>query len=256
MKRVIIAMVLAIFPVASVMAERWEFTSNVEQYIPDPEIHQTDTIPVIDSLFIPLHASVEDINIYVGITTNGHADDIDIVIFSPRQEQVYLSHYNHQFPRRWYFDCWFDTEEEEDGPGQLEDYAGQDAYGWWTMICYDISPSAYVCLWRLWRIELYGTQTAITPESDDNLQDFYLAEPQPNPFNESVLIEFGLPVQSSVSIEIFDVLGRRAASVADGTFPAGVHRLRFTAEDLASGTYYINLRTPTARLIKKASLLK
>ena len=45
----------------------------------------------------------------------------------------------------------------------------------------------------------------------------------PNPFNPSTRIRFDLDTASDVTVEIFDVTGRRALTVERGIVPAGVN---------------------------------
>jgi endonuclease/exonuclease/phosphatase family metal-dependent hydrolase len=60
----------------------------------------------------------------------------------------------------------------------------------------------------------------------------------PNPFNPSTIIPFSLPEPSSVTIEVYDVLGRKVATLADQqNFPAGENEVEFFAEGLSSGIY-------------------
>jgi hypothetical protein len=69
----------------------------------------------------------------------------------------------------------------------------------------------------------------------------------PNPFNPSTEISFEILVSSSVTLEIYDVSGRRTGAVALGSFGPGVHRVRWDGRDargreLASGVYFLRLR--------------
>jgi hypothetical protein len=69
----------------------------------------------------------------------------------------------------------------------------------------------------------------------------------PNPFNPSTEISFEIPVSSSVTLEIYDVSGRRTGAVTLGHFGPGVHRVRWdgrdaSGRDLASGVYSLCLR--------------
>jgi len=52
---------------------------------------------------------------------------------------------------------------------------------------------------------------------------FALHPNQPNPFGRTTTIGFDLPIASPVTIEVFDLLGRRVATLAEGEYPAGAH---------------------------------
>ena len=59
----------------------------------------------------------------------------------------------------------------------------------------------------------------------------------PNPFNPATRIGYVLPQAGEVTVEVFDLLGRRVAQLAPGLQPAGRNDVRFDASGLASGLY-------------------
>lgn len=63
----------------------------------------------------------------------------------------------------------------------------------------------------------------------------------PNPFNPSTIIPYSLPAGGQVTLEVFDVLGRRVAVLIDALQPGGIHELEFDARNLPSGTYVARL---------------
>ena len=74
-----------------------------------------------------------------------------------------------------------------------------------------------------------------------------LHRPWPNPFNPRVHVAFSLDVTAHVDLGVFDVAGRRVATLRDGRFPAGRHESIWNGEDeqgqpVASGVYYVLLR--------------
>jgi hypothetical protein len=72
---------------------------------------------------------------------------------------------------------------------------------------------------------------------------FALAQNYPNPFNPSTIIRYDVPVASHVEITVYDVLGRKVATLVDGDIAAGSHELRFSAEGIPSGVYFCWLST-------------
>lgn len=79
----------------------------------------------------------------------------------------------------------------------------------------------------------------------------------PNPFNPETDITFSLPDARRISLEIYDPLGRLVAlPVASGMFSAGTHSVRFNANGLASGVYYVKLRAEETALVRKIVLAK
>ncbi|WP_171032831.1 DUF2341 domain-containing protein [Fodinibius saliphilus] len=88
-------------------------------------------------------------------------------------------------------------------------------------------------------------------------QRFKLKQNYPNPFNPQTKIEFGLPEKSSATIEIYDILGRRIATLAkDKTYPAGFHKISWTPKNLASGIYLYRIRTQERAITKKMTYIK
>jgi hypothetical protein len=70
---------------------------------------------------------------------------------------------------------------------------------------------------------------------------FELAQNYPNPFNPATVIAFSLAEPTLVRLEVFDLLGRRVAVLADEGMAAGTHRVTFDAGDLASCMYVYRL---------------
>jgi len=64
----------------------------------------------------------------------------------------------------------------------------------------------------------------------------------PNPFTEAATLTFTLESAQSVSLLIYDVLGREVARPVAGSRPAGEHRVVWKADRLPLGVYYARLR--------------
>jgi len=73
-------------------------------------------------------------------------------------------------------------------------------------------------------------------------QDFYLFPNYPNPFNSSTIIEFAVGNEEKVSIEIFDLLGRKIDTLVDARLSPGRYKISWSAEGLASGVYFCRMR--------------
>jgi hypothetical protein len=76
----------------------------------------------------------------------------------------------------------------------------------------------------------------------------------PNPVRGSATIEYVLPDDQHVQLAVFDVLGRRVATLVDQRQTAGrkTAALNVSAEGLSSGTYLLRLtaagQTKTSRI--------
>lgn len=64
----------------------------------------------------------------------------------------------------------------------------------------------------------------------------------PNPFNPSTTLAFDVARPGRVQLEVYDVLGRLVARLADGHYAAGSYRIPLDASGWASGTYFYRLR--------------
>ncbi|MCX7761389.1 MAG: Ig-like domain-containing protein [Candidatus Kryptonium sp.] len=85
---------------------------------------------------------------------------------------------------------------------------------------------------------------------------FSLEQNYPNPFNSGTLIKFSLPERVQVKLHVYDILGRFVASVAEGEFDAGVHTVKFEANDLPSGIYLYKIQAGKFMAIRKMVLVK
>ena len=104
----------------------------------------------------------------------------------------------------------------------------------------------------------------IRTDIDDNSvpQDFSLSQNYPNPFNPSTVIEYAIPEQSNVKIELYNMLGQSVGILVNGKKSAGYYEATWIATNLSSGIYLIKIRAEgldsknSFTQVKKALLLK
>ena len=91
------------------------------------------------------------------------------------------------------------------------------------------------------------TETGYTPEV------FRLDQNYPNPFNPSTTIRFDLPIDSRITLKIYDTLGIEVTTLIDDEMKAGNHSVVFDARNLSSGMYFYRIQangyTKTRKLI-------
>jgi len=85
---------------------------------------------------------------------------------------------------------------------------------------------------------------------------FGLSQNYPNPFNPSTVISFHLPVNSHVTLKVFDVTGREVATLVEGNLAAGNHTVPFVPRDLAGGIYFYQLTAGKFSQTRKTILMK
>ena len=87
---------------------------------------------------------------------------------------------------------------------------------------------------------------------------FDVGQNYPNPFNPSTTIKYRLPENEQVTIDIYDLLGRKVSTLIDEIVGAGFHSINFdsSALDLPSGFYIYRLESETGLISKKMMLIK
>lgn len=100
---------------------------------------------------------------------------------------------------------------------------------------------------------------SVSNELDNNLEtptSFKLYTNYPNPFNPSTNIQFDISNAGDVTLEVFDVLGRKVADLVQGYKTAGTYTVSFDASRLSSGLYFSKLSSGGSVQIQKMTLLK
>ncbi|MCS6988917.1 MAG: alpha/beta hydrolase-fold protein, partial [Chloroherpetonaceae bacterium] len=119
--------------------------------------------------------------------------------------------------------------------------------------------------WGQWRglidealIYFFGVPSAAPKPQGAKPARHKLLGNYPNPFNPTTTIAYELSTTSDVRLELFDVLGRKVATLVNERQSAGAHRLVFDASrlSLASGAYFCQLRANDFLETKKMLLLK
>ena len=83
-----------------------------------------------------------------------------------------------------------------------------------------------------------------------------LLQNHPNPFNPRTTIGFTLTEESHVTVTVFDVSGKRVATLLDETKGIGLYTVGFDAAGLASGIYFYRLQAGDFVQQRKMVLLK
>ncbi len=100
-------------------------------------------------------------------------------------------------------------------------------------------------------VEIAGIgKTPVTP------RDFRLFQNYPNPFNPTTMISYQLPKGSFVKLSVYDVLGRRIATLVDGREDAGDHEVSFNGSKYSSGVYFCRLNAGGHSAVRKMIMIK
>ncbi len=87
-------------------------------------------------------------------------------------------------------------------------------------------------------------------------EEFSLGQNYPNPFNPSTNIDFSLPIKEFVSLDVYDVLGKKIASLISESLNAGTFTVKWSAQGLASGTYFYRLQGGNSVRVKRMMMLR
>jgi hypothetical protein len=90
---------------------------------------------------------------------------------------------------------------------------------------------------------------------------FHLGKSTPNPFSVSTEIQYAVPVDAKVSIDIYDVLGKKVRTLVSGAVPSGYHTAVWDGRDnrqqpVAPGIYYARMVTDKYTGTSKLMYLK
>ncbi len=107
-------------------------------------------------------------------------------------------------------------------------------------------------------------ETDLTAIDDQNpgSRGLSLLQNYPNPFNPSTRIDFYLGDRQSVSIAIYDATGRQITELLESrTYDVGYHSVTWqgtsdSGEVVASGIYFVHIKTPLDSQRRKMLLLK
>jgi len=107
----------------------------------------------------------------------------------------------------------------------------------------------------------YGEDRGALPYEQTSIDDilperFFLLNNYPNPFNSSTTISYDLPQPGKVTIDIYDILGRKVQTLVNGHQQAGSHSLIWNADGFSSGVYFYKLQAGEYCEAKKMLLLK
>lgn len=104
----------------------------------------------------------------------------------------------------------------------------------------------------------YGDLVGIEPVINQIPDNFSLWQNFPNPFNPSTKIRFdigGTSVAQTV-LSVYDILGRKVATLANGQLKPGSYEVDWNGTNLASGIYFYTIRTESFSDTKKMLMIK
>ncbi len=123
--------------------------------------------------------------------------------------------------------------------------------------------TAYICAFNVSAeacVQMFvGKSQAAGVHREDGIvvSDYQLMQNYPNPFNPSTQIKFTVPSNVTVSLKVYDMLGKEVATLVEGEFSAGSYTADMNGKNLSSGMYFYTLKTSNGfTQTKKMMLLK
>jgi hypothetical protein len=83
-----------------------------------------------------------------------------------------------------------------------------------------------------------------------------LAAAYPNPFSRRTTLALDVAEAQDVTVDLFDVLGRRVATVHEGPLPVGTHRVVIEARGLPAGVYVVRADGEAFRFAQRVTLVR
>lgn len=106
-----------------------------------------------------------------------------------------------------------------------------------------------------------STEVGVDEEKNTLSSDFKLLGNYPNPFNPSTTIEFSIPSSQVVTIDVFDILGRRIKTLFEGKVNSGINAIKWNGDNnfsqpVSSGVYICTIKGANKVLSGKMILQK
>jgi len=101
-----------------------------------------------------------------------------------------------------------------------------------------------------------GSASYVEEQAKQIVPDEVRLTSYPNPTRGQATIEYTLPEAQEVTLEVYDVLGRRVATLENGRRQAGRHTLRLDGGSLPSGVYFGRLEAGEQTRSQKITVVR
>jgi hypothetical protein len=108
----------------------------------------------------------------------------------------------------------------------------------------------------VWRRRLSEMVTSINVSPSSLPTAFHLEQNYPNPFNSRTSIRYSVPYATYVSVEVFNLLGSRVATLVSQQMERGNYLAEWNAEGMATGVYVCRLLGGGTAVTRKVLLIR
>jgi subtilisin family serine protease len=105
-------------------------------------------------------------------------------------------------------------------------------------------------------VDFQNTVTGAAQTTGTDPNAFALYQNYPNPFNPSTTIRYDVPKQSRVTLEVYDILGRKLVTLVDESKTVGSYQTVWNASRFASGVYFYRLQAGGFMQTMKLALIR
>ncbi|MDR3667369.1 MAG: aryl-sulfate sulfotransferase, partial [Ignavibacteriaceae bacterium] len=92
-----------------------------------------------------------------------------------------------------------------------------------------------------YRAYRYNIQSTISNNNSLAINNFTMLQNFPNPFNPNTTIDYSIPVESNVSLVVYNSIGEKIQDLILGIKPAGNYSVNFKSDKVSSGIYFYSL---------------
>ena len=101
-----------------------------------------------------------------------------------------------------------------------------------------------------------GIVLSVKPSAVATPTSYELQQNYPNPFNPSTHIQFSIVDARTVTLKIYDILGREVATLVNERMNPGVYTVTWNASRLSSGIYFARIEAGDFTAVRKIVLMK
>jgi hypothetical protein len=129
-------------------------------------------------------------------------------------------------------------------------------------LCGETASPAHKMGAGFWYLQHYLFSSNVKRPEGELPESYALFQSYPNPFNPVCTIGYALPEISEVTITVYDMMGREAATLFRGMKNSGYHKVLFQPDRLPSGLYFYRISAKSLRTgkifseVKKAMYVK
>ena len=143
-----------------------------------------------------------------------------------------------------------------DGPWAAVDVERRDESD--ASIALDRSAQSGSTYWYRIAATSGGTRLTFGPieaTAGEVIVDFALSRPVPNPSSGAARVDFAIPRDSRVTLGLYDMQGRRLATLVEGLLPAGRHQAMWNGTAggrlAPAGIYFVRMQAPGVNLTRR-----